>query len=159
MARVKNHSAEYDRHIAIACAAVGIDRPQKEKLLLEDVLPDRGKVDGTPASWYSEKQGHRRRFRLDYWWPDYRIAMEIDGITFCGKARHQTADGFTRDVEKHNIVNVLGHTLLRYTPRQLRAGQLLDDLLAMRKFGRLKRKPSVAQAPIPTGPLYIAGRP
>ena len=42
-----------------------------------------------------------RKWRFDFAWPVCRVAVEIEGLRYDGKARHQTAKGFMDDAEKY----------------------------------------------------------
>lgn len=70
---------------------------------------------GAPGerSKYDPEREHRfdaeRLWRFDFAWPDYKIAVEIEG-----QGRHQTVDGQRKDCEKYNRATVLGWRVLRY---------------------------------------------
>ncbi len=59
-----------------------------------------------------------RRWRIDYAHPAYRLAIEVEGGVWMG-GRHTRSKGFIKDLEKYNELNLLGWTLLRFTPDQL----------------------------------------
>jgi very-short-patch-repair endonuclease len=50
-----------------------------------------------------------RKWRFDFAWPAYKVAVEIDG-----RGRHQTVDGVRKDCEKHNEAVILGWAVLRF---------------------------------------------
>ncbi len=62
-----------------------------------------------------------RQWRFDFAWPDFMLAVEVDGITF-GKAagRHQQGRGFENDREKDLAARELGWDVIHFTPRQVR---------------------------------------
>ena len=72
-----------------------------------------------------------RNWRLDFAWPDAKVAVEIDGgqwkpirrrdgsVSYGG--RHNTPEGFRSDCEKLNAAAVLGWTVLRFT------GEMLEE--------------------------------
>ena len=95
-----------------------------------------------------------RRWRFDYAWPAFRIAMEIEGGTH-GRlvvvdhgherrngndvaikpgtqlrlgGRHQSGTGFENDVTKYNAAALLGWLVLRATTRQVRSGYAIEIL-------------------------------
>lgn len=75
-------------------------------------------VQGTPESEYRFTEG--RQWRLDYAWPDCRVAVEIEGGAWTG-GRHTRGAGFVEDCRKYNCAQCLGWTVLRYTPCMLDA--------------------------------------
>jgi very-short-patch-repair endonuclease len=56
-----------------------------------------------------------RKWRFDFCLPDYKIAIEYNGI-MSDKSRHTTVKGYTGDMEKLNEAQKLGWTVLQYTP-------------------------------------------
>lgn len=95
-----------------------------------------------------------RRWRFDFAWPTFRIAMEIEGgahgrsiIVHAGKmatkggpvaikpgtrfrlgGRHNTGPGLEADLEKYNRAILGGWLLLRATPTHVRDGHALAIL-------------------------------
>jgi very-short-patch-repair endonuclease len=63
-----------------------------------------------------------RRWRLDYAWPDFRLAVEIEGGVWIN-GRHTRGRGFLGDLEKYNELAMAGWSLLRFTPGQVRNGE------------------------------------
>lgn len=126
---MSKYEAEYDEIIGQTCQELGIRFPEKEYLLFGNHLPDRGIAPDTPRHWYGEKLGNRRRFACDYFFPDLNVIVEIEGIAFLGRmTRHTTPMGFEKDTIKYNAAAMIGYTLLRYSPRQLRAGLFQKDM-------------------------------
>ncbi len=56
-----------------------------------------------------------RKFRIDFYWPDVKLAVEIEGGVWT-RGRHTRGSGFIRDAEKYNLMTEHGIALLRYTP-------------------------------------------
>ena len=80
------------------------------------------KIPDLPPGYVQEYRFHNvRLWRFDFAWPEYRIALEVEGGVYT-KGRHLTPKGFLGDMEKYNEAAVLGWRLLRATPKQLRAG-------------------------------------
>ncbi|OPZ24002.1 MAG: hypothetical protein BWZ01_02999 [Deltaproteobacteria bacterium ADurb.BinA179] len=69
-----------------------------------------------------------RRWRLDYAWPDFRLAVEIEGGVWIN-GRHTRGRGFLGDLEKYNELAMAGWSLLRFTPGQVRNGEAVATLL------------------------------
>ncbi|EIP99360.1 hypothetical protein OpiT1DRAFT_03874 [Opitutaceae bacterium TAV1] len=72
---------------------------------------------GIPA--VAEHKFHEtRRWRFDYAWPRYRVALEVEGGVWTG-GRHTRGKGFLGDVEKYNTAAAMGWRVLRCTPDTL----------------------------------------
>lgn len=75
-----------------------------------------------------------RKWRLDYAWPQRRVALEIHGGVF-KKSRHTTGVGFTKDKEKMNEAACLGWLVIEVTTDQLKSGEArawVERALALR---------------------------
>jgi len=98
----------------------------------------------------TEHQFHpKRRWRLDFAWPEQKLAVEIEGAIFgrtvtchqcrskvmrktkTGKwisiregGRHSTGAGMAADMEKYDALTELGWRLLRYQPGKIDYGQV-----------------------------------
>ncbi len=59
----------------------------------------------------------QRQWRFDYAIPELKLAIEIEGDVFINE-RHTRGTGYIRDMEKYNIAQIMGWTVLRYTPDQ-----------------------------------------
>lgn len=79
-----------------------------------------GIPDPTPEYRFDSK----RRWRIDYAWPDVRLAVEIEGGAWT-RGRHTRGKGFLGDIEKYNALASSGWTLLRYTPAVIRYDQVV----------------------------------
>lgn len=66
-----------------------------------------------------------RKFRFDFAIPQYKIAIEYEGI-FAYKSRHTTVTGYSTDTEKYNLAVIAGWKVLRYT--QLTFTKAGDDV-------------------------------
>jgi len=65
-----------------------------------------------------------RRWRFDFAWPDYRVALEVEGGIWRkgGKGAHSGGAAIERDIEKHNHATVLGWRVIRAAPEDLTLG-------------------------------------
>lgn len=63
-----------------------------------------------------------RKWRIDYCWPVYKLAVEVDGGAFIG-GRHSQGKGFFGDMEKYNELAIQRFYLLRFTPRDIDGGK------------------------------------
>jgi len=66
-----------------------------------------------------------RRWRMDYAWPDHRLALECDGGGW-NNGRHSRTPGMEADAEKLAEATILGWRVLRCTPRQIKSGQAVQ---------------------------------
>ena len=84
----------------------------------------------TPA----ERLIHKRAYATGYnagrrnAWPDHKLAVEIEGGAWIG-GRHVRGSGFMNDMEKYNELTLMGWSLLRFTPRQVKNGEAVGTLL------------------------------
>ena len=62
-----------------------------------------------------------RRWRFDFAWPDWRVAVELEGGAWA-RGRHTRGAGYVADCEKYNAATLAGWRVLRY------AGPMLDDM-------------------------------
>jgi hypothetical protein len=79
------------------------------------------KIAGLPQPQCEACFHPRRKWRIDYFWPEFRLAVEIEGGVFI-KGRHVTGVGSVSDMEKYNFLTLYGLRLLRFTPRQVKSG-------------------------------------
>lgn len=59
-----------------------------------------------------------RRWRVDFAWPDFKVAVEVEGAVWT-RGRHTRPLGFFRDCEKYNHLALAGWFLLRFSPQQV----------------------------------------
>jgi hypothetical protein len=92
---------DYSRFLML-CKAAGLPEPEREAMF-------------HPT----------RKWRLDFAWPAYRVAVEVDGGLFSrderARAAHSKPMAILRDMAKSNALALQGWRLLRYTPDQLEA--------------------------------------
>lgn len=74
-----------------------------------------------------------REWRLDFGWPEIRLAVEIEGLVprygRDGKerqGRHQTIGGMTEDLVKYNEALCLGWRVLRVSQAQVKSGAAIE---------------------------------
>lgn len=63
-----------------------------------------------------------RRWQLDFAWPAYRLAVEVEGGIYRGGA-HTSVTGLQRDIDKSNALVLLGWRLLRFHNLQIKSGE------------------------------------
>jgi len=59
-----------------------------------------------------------RKWRFDLAWPDYLVALEVEGGIWTG-GRHGRGEGMAADMEKYNAATCLGWRVLRVQPADL----------------------------------------
>ena len=67
----------------------------------------------------------KRRWRFDFAWPFYRIALEIEGGTWV-RGRHSRGAGMRADCEKYNAAVLAGWKVLRVTSDMVKDGSALN---------------------------------
>lgn len=61
-----------------------------------------------------------RKWRIDFAWPDLKLALEVEGGVYTQKGGgHRSISGWDANQEKYNELTVMGWFLLRVTPDQL----------------------------------------
>jgi very-short-patch-repair endonuclease len=87
---------------------------------LEDRLAQHIKAWGLPTPEREYRFETTRQWRLDFAWPAFMVAVEVEGLTYAG-GRHQRIAGFERDAEKYNAAQLAGWTLLRFSGKAIRS--------------------------------------
>lgn len=59
-----------------------------------------------------------RKWRIDFAWPEKKVAVEIEGGIWSG-GRHVRPQGYIKDMEKYNSLVLHGWLLLRFTPNEI----------------------------------------
>ena len=68
-----------------------------------------------------------RRWRLDFAFPDLKLAIEIDGGIWT-QGRHTRGAGYEKDLEKHNALTLAGWRLLRFSGKAVKSGEALKTV-------------------------------
>jgi len=71
-----------------------------------------------------------RKWRFDFAWPKYKIAVEVEGGNY-SQGRHTRGKGFTNDCEKYNSALQLGWKVLRFTGEMLNESAINQVLLLL----------------------------
>ena len=66
-----------------------------------------------------------RKWRFDFAWPFYQIALEIEGGTWVS-GRHSRGAGMRADCEKYNAAVLAGWKVLRVTSDMVKDGSALN---------------------------------
>lgn len=66
-----------------------------------------------------------RRWRFDYCWPAYNVALEVEGGTWV-RGRHTRGKGFEADCEKYAEAAIMGWAIIRVTGKMVMDGRALS---------------------------------
>jgi very-short-patch-repair endonuclease len=77
-----------------------------------------------PEPEYEFRFHPTRRWRIDCAWPAHKLAVEIEGGAYC-QGRHVRGTGFIADMCKYNELTLMGWSLLRFTPQQVKNGEAI----------------------------------
>ena len=87
---------------------------------------------GIPFPTFEYEFADSRKWRFDFCWPQWHVAVEQEGAIWT-KGRHVRGAGFLVDMEKYNTATYLGWKLYRFTPQQVASGAWLPYVLASRQ--------------------------
>lgn len=79
---------------------------------------------GVPETEYVFAADIGRRWRIDWAWPEHKIALEHEGLG----GRHQTVKGFRGDIEKYNELACRGWRIIRVTTTEMKNGNVFELL-------------------------------
>lgn len=79
-----------------------------------------------------------RKWRIDLFIPDLKVAIELEGGVYTG-GRHTRPKGFLADIEKYNKISILGLNLLRYAHVEHTYNDILKDLKEFINNGKARR--------------------
>lgn len=66
----------------------------------------------TEFAWREYRFHPERRWKFDFAWPLFRVALEIEGL-----GRHQKIEGYANDCEKYSEAAILGWRIIRVMAR------------------------------------------
>lgn len=75
-----------------------------------------------------------RKWRLDFSWPDKKVAVEVEGGLYARRkdgsigGGHQSPSGFANNIEKYNALALDGWLLLRFTRAMIEDGTAIETL-------------------------------
>ena len=105
--------------------------------ILEDTLYGQMRMSKLPIPIREYRFSPPRRWRLDFAWPELRLAVEVEGGIWMGKSGHNTGAGISRDIVKSNALAMEGWMLLRVTAGAIESGEALKMIKeAMIRFQR-----------------------
>lgn len=93
-----------EEELALHIRAYGLEPPRRQYLFAEHL---------------------GRAFAMDFAWPDRMLTVEIDG------AVHRIKGRFRADLERHNLAQVLGWRVLRFSPADVKSAKAVDTVRAV----------------------------
>jgi len=100
-----------------------------KKSSLEETFALQVRAQRLPSPEREYRFAYGRQWRFDFSWPDYKVAVEIEGGTWArGKTRHTTGQGFLDDCKKYNSAAILGWLVLRGDYKMVHDWSLLAHL-------------------------------
>lgn len=94
---------------------------------LEDLLAHQIRALALPKPEREHAFHPERKWRFDFAWPAFMIAVEVDGGTY-SRGRHVRPEGFEKDAEKLNAAAELGWRVYRYTSGMIRSGHAVTAI-------------------------------
>lgn len=91
----------------------------------EDSLLWQIKAAGLPLPEREVKFHPERRWRMDFLWPERKLALEVHGAVWTG-GRHTTGAGMTKDCEKFSAAAIMGYRLIQCTTAHVKSGIALE---------------------------------
>jgi very-short-patch-repair endonuclease len=79
----------------------------------------------TPEREFSFLEG--RRYRMDFAWPELRVALEVEGGSWVNGA-HGRGKHFESDCRKYSLAAIEGWVVVRATTDMVKSGEALDLL-------------------------------
>lgn len=95
-----------------------------QRTALEDALAFQIKAAKLPEPVREHVFAKPRRWRFDFAWPSFKLAVEVEGAIFVG-GRHNRALGMMADMVKYNTATILGWQVLRVAGPHVKSGEAL----------------------------------
>ena len=77
-----------------------------------------------PVREYQFARTIGRKWRFDFAWPFYELAIELEGGVWT-RGRHTRGSGFIKDCDKYNTAALMGWKVLRFTREHVDSGEAL----------------------------------
>ena len=71
------------------------------------------------------KPWQRRKWAFDFAWPNYRVALEVEGGIWV-QGRHVRGKGYENDCRKYSVAAIAGWAVIRATQRMLENGEAIE---------------------------------
>ena len=94
---------------------------------LEEQFDFQLKAVGFPPADREYMFHETRKWKFDFAWPAYMLAVEVEGGIWV-RGRHTRGAGFLKDCVKYNEAAILGWTVLRMPVDFIKSGEAVDFL-------------------------------
>ena len=84
-------------------------------------------ASGLPEPTPEHRFAPPRRWRLDFAWPEHRVAVEVHGAVY-RQGRHTRGGGFLKDREKMNTAQLMGWKVLEYDWPGALSARCMDEV-------------------------------
>jgi len=81
-------------------------------------------ADGLPPFEREHRFHKQRKWRFDFAWPEYKVAIECEGAIW-SQGRHTRGLGFQKDCTKYNEAALDGWLVIRVTAKHIDSGRAL----------------------------------
>ena len=98
---------------------------------LEDLLLSQCRSAGLPEPERQAALVPLRRFRWDFYWPQAKLGVEVNGGLWLPRGAHSGGSGTERDYEKAALGALQGVWTLFVSGRQIKSGQALGWIEAL----------------------------
>ena len=98
---------------------------------MEDLLAEQCRLAGLPKPERQVALVPGRRFKHDFYWPQARIAVEVNGGLFLPRGAHSGGTGAERDYEKAALTLLQGVSTVFVSGRHVRQGTALAWIEAL----------------------------
>lgn len=112
--------SELEEQLAFQIQALGLPQPEREYRFAAHAA-------GGPGKGVRKRlqEADLRDWRLDFAWPDRKVAAECEGGAYV-RGRHTRGAGFESDCEKYSKAALLGWTVVRGTSNHVASGELVS---------------------------------
>lgn len=118
--------SKLEETFVLLLSTTDIPPPQREYKFARDI------VGHGPGIRKRLKAAGLKDWRLDFAWPDLRIAIEIEGGVYT-RGRHVRGKGYVNDIEKYNALTLDGWRLLRFASSHISSGYALEKTIEIFK--------------------------
>ncbi len=84
---------------------------------------------GIPAPVAEFRFHHLRKWRMDFAWPDFKLALEIQGGIFI-KGRHSRGASLLKEWEKLNMAAINGWRIIYCQPSDAASAEIINTIRA-----------------------------
>lgn len=111
----KSRAARYAPYMNALCDTHGLPRPRPEARFHET-----------------------RLWRIDFYWPNERVAVEVDGGVWTG-GRHTRGSGWVADAEKRRAMAAAGILLVPIMPKEVQTGVWVEPVREAMRWSRFQK--------------------